>query len=226
MKQLRKPLWEPDMKRLSAVALLTLMAIAAVPAFAEDGVASAQAQTPVAATSASGVVKNFYAQLAAVMKQGDQLGFSGRYKKLEPVVGTAFNLPLMTRFAVGLVWNDATAEEQDQITKAFTTFSVATYANRFAKYNDEQFAVTDEKPTADGKLIETTLTTKAGTVYRLNYLMRQDEAGHWRIVDVFMNGAISELATRRAEFSSVIQRDGIGALVNSLDEKTRMMGHT
>jgi hypothetical protein len=41
---------------------------------------------------------------------------------------------------------------------------------------------------------------------------------------VFLDGAISELATRRAEFSAVIKRDGIAALVNSLGEKSKQMG--
>jgi phospholipid transport system substrate-binding protein len=56
--------------------------------------------------------------------------------------------------------------------------------------------------------------------------MKQDDDGKLRIVDVFLNGTISELATRRAEFFSIVQRDGISALVNSLSEKSRQMGPT
>lgn len=176
--------------------------------------------------SPSEVVKNFYAQLTTVMKQGDKLDFAGRYKKLEPVVQQTFNLPLMTRFAVGLVWSDASPAEQKQITSAFSDFSVATYASRFAAYDGEQFSVGAEKPTNGGTLVETTLKSKDGDAVALNYLLKQDDKGAWRIVDVFLNGAISELATRRAEFSSVIKRDGFGALVNTLDVKSKSMGQT
>ena len=186
----------------------------------------ANAANSVVSNSPTTVVRNFYAQLSTVMKQGPDLGFSGRYKKLEPVLQQAFNFPLMTKFAVGLVWNDATKAEQEQITKAFSQFSVATYASRFAQYNDEQFTVGEEKPASDGKIVETTLKPKDGEAVALNYLLRKDDAGKWRIVDVFLNGSISELATRRAEFSSVIKRDGIGALVNSLGEKSKQMGST
>lgn len=198
------------------------------PAFATTSAAQTKVQKVAAIPSAgpSEVVKNFYGKLAETMKQGDQLGFSGRYKKLEPVLSKSFNFPLMTRFAVGLLWNDASSAEQDQITKAFSQFSIATYANRFAKYDGEEFKVTDEKPTADGKMVTTTLQPKEGDAVTLNYLMKQDEQGAWRIVDVFMNGTISELATRRAEFSSVIKRDGIAALVNSLSEKAKPTGPT
>jgi len=54
--------------------------------------------------------------------------------------------------------------------------------------------------------------------------MRKDEKGTYRIVDVFLNGMVSELATRRSEFSSILRRDGIPALVNSLEEKAKQMG--
>ncbi|WP_436449121.1 hypothetical protein [Enterococcus faecium] len=46
------------------------------------------------------------------------------------------------------------------------------------------------------------------------------------MLDVFTAGAISELATRRSEFSSVIQHDGLSALVNALGEKSKQMGPT
>jgi 6-phosphofructokinase 1 len=47
----------------------------------------------------------------------------------------------------------------------------------------------------------------------LNYLVKTDEAGKLRIVDVLLDASISELATRRAEFVSVVKREGIDALV-------------
>ena len=204
--------------KLASFFATTLLALTlAMPAFAA---------TPVAGHAASDVVKNFYAQLMSVMKQGDKLGFAGRDKKLEPVVQQTFNMPLMTRFAVGAIWSQATPAEQDQIIKAFSEFSAATYASQFASYNGEQFNVGAEKPTSGGTIVETTLKPKDGDAVVLNYLMKQDDKGVWRIVDVFMNGTISQLATRRAEFSAVIKRDGIGALVNALDEKSKSMGPT
>jgi len=209
------------MKRFVALVVFAALMLAQ-PAMAATSATTAQ----VASVSATDVVKNFYTQLTSVMKQGEQLGFAGRYKKLDPVIQKSFNLPLMTKVAVGLVWNSATPAEQQQITSAFSSFSIATYANRFATYDGEQFNVLGEKPTTGGKMVETTLKPKDGDAVALNYLMRQDENGAWRIVDVFLNGAISELATRRAEFSSVIKRDGIGALVNTLGEKSKPVGPT
>jgi len=196
--------------------ILSLLIIAVMLASAS----AAHADTP-----AQAVVRNFYTQLTASMKQGNQLGFSGRYKKLDPAIRSAFNLPLMTKAAVGASWSEASPQEQADLVSAFSDFSVSTYASRFASYNDEQFTVADEKPTDGGAVIvETTLKPKEGDSVSLNYLMRQDDKGKYRIVDVYINGTISELATRRAEFSSIARRDGIAALVNSLGEKSKQMG--
>jgi phospholipid transport system substrate-binding protein len=48
--------------------------------------------------------------------------------------------------------------------------------------------------------------------------MRRNEG--WRIIDVFLKGTVSELATRRSEFTSVIRRGGAEALVQLLQKKT------
>jgi len=173
----------------------------------------------------SAVVKNFYATLTETMKQGNRLGFSGRYKKLAPTIQASFNLPLMTRVAVGPTWLKANAAEQKQLISAFSDFSIANYASQFSRYDGEHFAVTGEKPAAGGgTIVETRLQPKDMDAVALNYLMKQDDQGHWRIVDVFLDGAVSELATRRAEFSSIVEHDGIPALVNQLDSKSKQMG--
>jgi len=173
----------------------------------------------------SAVVKNFYATLTETMKQGNKLGFSGRYKKLAPAIQASFNLPLMTRVAVGPTWLKANADEQKQLISAFSDFSVANYASQFSGYDGERFSVIGEKPAAGGgTIVETKLQPKGADAVALNYLMKQDDQGHWRIVDVFLDGAVSELATRRAEFSSIVEHDGIPALVNQLDSKSKQMG--
>lgn len=217
------------MKIARRTALACMLAIAFLVPCGESAEAkSAAPSSPPARTqanaSASSVIKSFYATLAETMKQGGEIGFEGRYKKLDPAVRETFNLPLMTKFAVGYTWSRATQEEQNDLIAAFSKFSVATYASRFTSYDGEQFVVLDEKPAPDGVTVETKLQPKQGDAVSLNYLMRKDEKGAWRIVDVFLNGSISELAIRRSEFGAILQREGIHSLLNSLSEKSRHMG--
>ena len=70
--------------------------LAALLATAPAAIAYAQASDPGAAT-----VESFDGALLDSMKQAKSLGVGGRYQKLEPAVGQAFDLPTMTRFAVG-----------------------------------------------------------------------------------------------------------------------------
>jgi phospholipid transport system substrate-binding protein len=207
------------MKRMKSLAILLLVAGLGLAA----PVARAESATD---TGASDVVRGFYTTLVGTMKDGPALGFDGREKKLAPAVKSAFNLPLMTRFAVGPVWIKATPSEQQQLIRAFSDFSVATYANQFTKYDGEQFDVLGQKPASGGGVIvDTKLTPGDGSApVTLDYLMKQDDRGAWRIVDVFLDGSISQLATRRSEFTSIVERDGIPALVNQLGDKAKQMG--
>lgn len=183
------------------------------------------AKAEMAPGASAEVVKTFYAKLVETMKQGDKLGFEGRYKKLEPAVKTAFNLPLMSRFAVGPGWTQQDPANRQKFIESFSRFSIATYASRFTSFDGEIFEVLGEKPAAQGGIIvETHLTPKGGEPVTLNYLMRADETGSPRIDDVFLDATISELATRRSEFTAIIKRDGFPALIDMLDAKSKKMG--
>jgi len=176
----------------------------------------AAAQEPAVAT-----IGSFYDVLLTVMKDGQRLGFAGRRDKLAPAIKKAFDLPLMTRLTVGLQWPKLSPADQAGLVDAFSAFSIATYASRFEDYANERFEV-DPTPTAvaNGDLIvHSKLIQHDGSPVELDYLMRQD-GGTWQIIDVYLSGTISELATRRSEFSDVMRRGGAAALVNLLQQKT------
>lgn len=167
------------------------------------------------------VVEGFYGTLLQVMKQATTLGFDGRYKILQPAIESAFNLPLMVRLAIGPQWNSLTPEQQKRLLEGFRRFTIATYAGRFDGYEGEYFEIKGEKPGAagGGTMVETRLVPQnKADIVDLNYLVRQDE-GRWQIIDVFLSGTISELATRRAEFTSVLRRDGPDGLAGMLERK-------
>jgi phospholipid transport system substrate-binding protein len=185
------------------------------------------APVPAPQQSAQKLVQSFYDQLVDTMKQGDALGFGGRYHKLAPVIQSSFNLPLMTRFAVGPAWAKASPAEQEQLVNAFSQFSIATYASRFPRFDGESFAVLEEKPApGGGTLVITQLKPSGDEPVNLNYLVRPDDKGQLRIVDVYLDASISELATRRSEFSGIVKSEGFTALADKLTQKTKQLGPT
>ena len=171
--------------------------------------------------SAIAQIRGFYDTLLAVMKEGKQLGFAGRRDKLAPTIRHVFDFPLMTRLMVGPQWQGLTADQQKQLIAAFSAFSIATYANRFDDYSGEHFDVDDEtKPSGSNgeEIVSSRLVPTKGDSVELDYLMRLD-SGIWQVIDVYLSGTVSELATRRSEFTSVMRRGGAAALVELLQKK-------
>ena len=173
-----------------------------------------------ATSSPVATIRSFYDVLLRAMKGGPRIGFAGRHDLLSPACRHTFDFPLMTRLMVGPQWPSLPAEQQQEIVNWFTAFSVATYANRFDDYSGEQFDVQDAPVSvANGdQIVKSQLVPTAGDKVELDYLMH-DSGDGWRVIDVYLSGTVSELATRRSEFSSVLRRGGPKALVELLKSK-------
>ena len=167
------------------------------------------------------VVNSLNGNLLAVMQNAQKLGYKGRYAALEPVVRQVFDLPYMTRIAVGSGWSTLSADQQAQLTEAFRKFITATYARRFDGYSGEKFITDGAKPMGDSTLVATRLIKSDGEPVVLNYVTHQDDgqSGQWQVVDIYLTGTISEMATRRSEFASVFRRSGYDGLLQILQQK-------
>jgi len=67
-------------------------------------------------------------------------------------------------------------------------------------------------------LVRTHLDVPNEEGVELNYRLR-DADGSWRIIDIYLNGTVSELALRRSEYTALVQREGFKALLAKLDER-------
>lgn len=177
----------------------------------------AAAQT---ADTAVFAVRRFYDQLLGIMQQAKQLTFDQRFQLLAGPVSSTLNLPLMSRIAVGARWAQMTPDQQQRVTDAFGRYMISMYASRFDGYSGERFEVEPQpKNSANGLLVQTRIIKSNGEPVTVNYLMRQGGPGGWQVIDIFLNGTISELATRRSEFASVLQRGGAEGLVQTLEAR-------
>jgi phospholipid transport system substrate-binding protein len=179
-----------------------------------------------AGSAPAAVISRFYDALLSLMKEAKHLSFDQRYQRVAPAVTQTFNLALMSRLAVGPEWVKLQPAQQQRLTDVFSRYTISVYANRFDGYNGERFNV-DPDPTTDpnGTLVHSSLTKSDGDKVSLNYLMRQGSDGAWQVIDVYLSGTISELATRRSEFVGVIQQNGADGLVKLLEQRTAAL-HT
>lgn len=198
--------FRPVVRRLIAL-LVVLVAFAAAGARAGDSEPSA-------------VVAALQQSLLSTMKEADKLGFDGRYQRLEPAFQQAFDIEQMTRIVVGGRWSKLDPGQQAQVVEQFRKFSVSSYASEFSGYDGERFAITGQRDQPGvGTIVETKLQTRDSGTIALNYLLHQTPAG-WQIIDIHLDGSISELARRRDEFSSIIRKDGVDGLIVALKKKT------
>jgi phospholipid transport system substrate-binding protein len=168
-------------------------------------------------------IDSFDQRLLEVMKQGKALGFAGRAARLKPAIESTLNLPVMTRYAVGPAWASMSEAQHSALVAAFTRMTVATYAHNFDSYGGETFTV-DPKVVTRGpdKLVHTTLKPGHGAPVSLSYRMQDGGAG-WQVIDVYYNGAVSELTTRRSDFSATVAKGGAPALISHIDALTQKL---
>jgi phospholipid transport system substrate-binding protein len=178
----------------------------------------ALAQSPGAQTPPADVVERFHTTLLEVMRNAQNLGARGRYDRLTPVMSQAFDLAAMTRIATGSNWSSLPPDQQAALSQAFTRWSIATYAARFDGYSGETFTTLGTQSLPNGDvLVRTRLNRTDGDPVVLSYLLRGNPP---RIVDVYLTGTISELASRRSEFSALIRDGGVPRVMQELETRT------
>ncbi len=166
------------------------------------------------------VVDALHENLISVMKDAKTLGYNGRFERLKPVISELFDIPFMAEKSIGRHWKTVEKENRARLLTTFERFTVANYAGRFTGYSGQFFETFREQASKHGTvLVYSRLVSENGDSVQLNYRLRPAKDDGWRIIDVLLNGTISELALRRSEYSSLIQREGFAALMSALNKR-------
>ena len=103
--------------------------------------------------------------------------------------------------------------------ESFARYIAAIYADRFDSYAGQKLQVTGEQPAAVGLMVKSQIIKANGEPVNLDYMMRRN-GDAWLISDIYVDGAISEVATRRSEFSAILKNEGVDGLIAVLNRKT------
>jgi len=161
-------------------------------------------------------VQSFYDALLAAMKQGKQLGVKGRYEKLKPVIEASFDLPAMTRLSVGPAWTAMSEADHTALTTALGRFTVASYASNFKSFDGEKFVVDPASSVRGTDRIVTSKLVAGSDTIPFNYRLRQT-GGSWKVIDIFLNGYVSQIAKQRSDFGATVQSGGAAGLEKKLN---------
>ena len=177
-----------------------------------------RAQAP---SAAAAHIQTYYQELMPTIQQAGRLSVRERDRRFTPAINAAFDFATMTRLAVGPAWKNFSPAQQAAAREAFARFIVADYASQISNYSGESFVVdpqTSPESRGGGEIVKTKLLQPGGRTVNINYLVRGG-----RVIDVYLNGTISDLATRRDEFASIISSGGADALIKRLRERTETL---
>ena len=164
-------------------------------------------------------IEIFHAGLLELMKNAKELGFQGRMDELAPLMERCFDLDFMASKTVGRHWRKLSDEDKLRWEAIFTRFTTANYAGRFTGYTGEEFITLGvEDAASDTRVVMTKIVVPNEDDVELNYRVIERD-GVWKVIDVFLNGTVSELALRRSEYSAALKRNGFEQLVASVETK-------
>ena len=179
--------------------------------------AQAQSQGPTAPIAALNTA------LQAVMKSGRATPFATRAEKFRPAAERAFDLPAILAASVGPRFASFPDAAKRDLLDAFTIFTVATWVSNFDTDGGETFELSPQTRTSGtDEIVSTRILPKSGDPTRLDYVMRNTQAG-WRAIDILLNGTISRVAVQRSDFRGLLAAGDPAPLLASLRDRAERL---
>ena len=163
------------------------------------------------------IVVNLHEVLLTAMKSEKSLGHAGRIDIIRNVVSESFNFPLISKVVLGEKWEVLSHEDKQEFVSVMRSLSISTYAHHFSNYSGQKFVIVERKSGNNSLSLSTSLLSDNGDRTSLKYLLRKNTEG-WLIVNVISEG-VSDLALKKAEYSYIIEKDGIKSLLRQLTTK-------
>ena len=196
--------------------LLVLLTVALLPA-----AAPAQNMVPPDA-----LVKSVTQEVVELISKDQEIKSGSRAKLIgviEEKVLPHFNFTAMTALAMGQNWGKASPEQKKQLTEAFKTLLVRTYASALSAYSNQKFDFRPlrAKSTDTDVTVNVRVLQPGGQPVTLDYSMEKTANG-WKVYDV-MIGGVSLVANYRTEFANNVRASGIDGLIKDLQAKNKSM---
>ena len=168
------------------------------------------------------IVEHLQDTLLKSMQEGSQLDYQGRFDLLAPVIDRSHDLNYIAHVILGGHWIKLDTQQQHVFIEAFRKLSIGTYAGWFKSYNNERFEFLEQRDIPrDQVLVRSQLIQENGDTIGFDYILRQ-EKGAWRITNTLANG-VSDLALKRSEYRSILEKKGFPSLLETLFEKIALI---
>lgn len=185
---------------------LFLGLLAAVPVAAEPS-----------AEAARELVKTVGEDVLDVLED-DSLSDREKFDRLVGLLEGPIDLDLVGRLILSRHWRAASEREQEEYLELFREYALANVSSKLHFYDGQDFEITEAKPLNEHDVMVTTrITGPEGGPLNLDWRLR-DRDGQLKAIDVIVEG-VSLIVSQRAEFGSVIERDGMDGLLSVLRKR-------
>jgi phospholipid transport system substrate-binding protein len=165
---------------------------------------------------------NGLVEQALGLLRNPQLSAAQRDQQFKILLDKGFDIPRIARFVLGRYWTSASDTDRAAFGDLFEQWIVRTYSQRFKDYSGETVQVGSSRPESDTNFVVSSqiVHPNGNPPAKVDWHVRKGEDGHYKIVDVEVEG-ISMALTQREEFASVIQRNGgsVASLNDALRQK-------
>jgi len=184
------------------------------------------ATSAIAAEAPDALVKRISADVIETVKSDKDIQAGNRNKimdlvnsKILPHVDTQ----KMTQQAAGRFWRQATPEQQQQLTKEFTSLLVYTYSGALSQIKNEtvEFKPMRAEANATDVEVRSQVNVARGEPITLNYRLSNGPQG-WKIYDINVLGAWL-VQTYTSTFASQISKGGIDGLIKNLADRNQQL---
>lgn len=166
------------------------------------------------------VVEHFQYGLLYTIENIETMDYDTRIAGVEALISETFDVSRIARTVLGRsAYRQLDTEKRQTYHRLFTRYIVATQTKRLQDRGGQSFDVGKVREGARNSIIvDATYSDAEGTTTEISYVLI-DKDGAWRIVDVIVEGAVSEISLRRSEFAAVVRNEGFDGLLEQLKQK-------
>jgi phospholipid transport system substrate-binding protein len=209
------------MKKLLCT-LVTLLGLAAAPAYADASAAAAPASAaPATPVAPDVVVKSTTSQLQDLLWKNHETyrdDLPGFYKVVDDVLVPHFDVPFIARIVLARYWRTASDDEKQRFQTAFTNMLIRSYANAMLDYYDSvkaEWKPLHIAPDTDDVTVNSNLLREGRQPVAIGFAMHL-AGGEWKIYDITVEN-ISLATNFRGQLSSEIKRTSLASVIERME---------
>ncbi len=144
-----------------------------------------------------------------------------KQQKLEHMFAQHVDIPWIGKFVLGRYWRQANPDQQSRYLSNYQDFLLTHYTSHLTDYSNGSYQIVNAKTDAENEFtVSMKIQPPNAQAISVDYRLRMNDAGEMKVFDIIIEG-VSLITTQRSEFTSVVQNQGMDALIAQLAQKTK-----